>query len=112
MEPPEQRRRALWNILSVALPLLAVIICLITISGMESERGNVGSALAPGFLLVFGTVAGCILGFVAAVVALIRNERWGALTLLGFIGNGAVLFPLVIGEWKILISMLAWLLPG
>ena len=42
-----------------------------------------------------GVGAACVLGEIAALVALARGERLAWLTILGILGNGAVILPIL-----------------
>jgi hypothetical protein len=85
------RRAPRWNIVSVALPVLAAVIGLLMLAANPSGRGDYGGALGGAVLLVMGVAAACGLGVIATVVALVRQERMPWLTAIGLIGNGAVL---------------------
>lgn len=84
-----------WNVISIALPALALAVGLMALAANPSGRGDYAGALGGAVLLVFGVAAVCALGAVAAVVALVRGERLLWLTLLGLVGNGAVLVPVL-----------------
>jgi hypothetical protein len=93
--PPGERPRPLWNVISVALPLLVVIIGVVQILTTPFGGGDYAGRLGSAVLLIIALGIGCGVGFMAAVIALIRGERWTALSWLGAIGNGAVLVPML-----------------
>lgn len=81
-----------WNILSVAAPLGALVIGLVQAAG-ASSGGNFGVALGNALAVVLLVIAGCAIGLVAAMIALVRSERMKWLSVLGLLGNGAVVVP-------------------
>lgn len=88
-------RAPCWNIVSVALPVLAIAIGFIALTASPSGRGDFGGAMGAGILFILGVCAARSLGAVAAVIALIRGERMPWLTVIGLVGNGAVLVPVL-----------------
>ena len=82
------------NVVSIAAPLVALGIGLIQAAG-ASSGGNLGVALGNALGVVLLVVAGCAIGLVAAVMALVRGERMAWLSVLGLLGNGAVVIPVV-----------------
>ena len=83
-----------WNIISVALPLSGLAVGLIQGAG-ASSGGNFGVALGNALAVVVWLVLGCVIGFFAALIAVVRNERMAWLSVLGLLGNGAVVLPIV-----------------
>ena len=83
-----------WNIVSVAAPLAALAVGLIQAAG-ASSGGNFGVALGNALGVVLLVVAGCAIGLVAAVIALVRSERMTWLSVLSLLGNGAVVVPVL-----------------
>ena len=91
----QSRRRApRWNIVSLVLPGLALVLGLVVLASIPSGRGDYAGALGSAVLLLFGVGAASALGAIAGVIALARGERLSWLTALGFIVNGIVLAPL------------------
>jgi len=83
-----------WNILSVALPLVAFVVgCLLVAGG--GGAGDYAGRLGAGILFALGMGAVCGLGAAAAVVALFRGEARVWLSVLGLAGNLAVALPVV-----------------
>ena len=83
-----------WNIISLALPGIALALGLVALAASSSGRGDNAGALGSALLLLFGVGAASALGAIAAVVALARGERLSWLTVLGFVVNGIMLAPL------------------
>ena len=83
-----------WNILSIAVPLVALGIGLVQAAG-ASSGGNLGVALGNALSVVLLVVAGCAIGLVAAVIALVRSERMAWLSVIGLLGNGLVVVPVL-----------------
>lgn len=81
--------------MSVALPVAAAVIGLLLLAGNLSGRGDFAGAMGAGVLFVFGVGAASALGAIAAVIALLRQERRPWLTAIGLLANGAVLLPLL-----------------
>ena len=90
--PAEKPAR--WNIISVAVPLAALAVGLVQASG-ASSGGNFGVALGNALAVVVWVVLGCAIGLVAALIALVRSERMAWLSVIGLLGNGAVILPIV-----------------
>jgi len=86
----------LWNIASVAIPVAAILIGLLLLAANPSGRGGFAGSLGGGVLFIFGIAGACVIGEVAAWVALARGERMAWLTVLGIIGNGAVILPVLL----------------
>ena len=95
--PPAQIQRGYtpprWNIVSIALPVGAFAIGLLLLSG-NSGTGDFAGAMGSGVLLLILVGGSCVLGIVAAIAALVRGERFRWLSLLGLLGNGAIVLPL------------------
>jgi hypothetical protein len=83
-----------WNIVSVAVPLAAAAVGVVQASGVSSG-GNVGVAMGAAFAFIAFVVVGCAIGLVAALIAVVRSERMAWLSVLGLLGNGAVILPIV-----------------
>lgn len=78
-----------WNLVSLALPVVATIIGSIALG--FNRASDLGGALG-GFLLlliVIGAVS--VVGEAAAIAALVRGERFAALSVLGILLNGAAI---------------------
>ena len=86
----------LWNIASVAIPTAAFLLGLLLLAGSRSGGGDFAGALGGGVLFIFGIASACVIGEVAAWVALARGERMAWLTILGIIGNGVVVVPVLL----------------
>jgi len=89
------RRAPCWNIVSVAIPALAIAVGFLVLIANPSGRGDFGGAMGAGILFILGVCAACGLGAIAAVIALVREERMQWLTVIGLLGNGAVLVPVL-----------------
>ena len=86
----------LWNIASVVIPIAAILLGLLVLAGSKGGGGDFAGAMGGGVLFIFGVAGACVLGEVAAWVALIRGERHAWLTILGIIGNGIVIVPVLL----------------
>ena len=84
-----------WNIIAVALPVAAIALGLLLLAANPSGSGDFAGALGGAVLFVLGVGGACALGAIAGVISLARGERKIWLTVLGFVGNGAVLLPLI-----------------
>ena len=84
-----------WNIASVAIPLIAIVIGALVLAGNRGG-GDFAGALGGGVLFLFAITGICVLGEIAAWVALVRGERWVLLSILGIIGNGIVIVPVLL----------------
>ena len=84
-----------WNIVSVALPVVAVVLGVLLIVANPSGRGDYFGGLGAAVLFIVGVTVACAIGEVAAWVALVRGERLAWLTILGIVGNGAVIVPVL-----------------
>jgi hypothetical protein len=85
-----------WNIVSVALPAVAVLVGFLLLAANPSARGDFAGSLGAAVLFALGVGAACVLGEIAALVALARGERLVWLTILGILGNGAVILPILV----------------
>lgn len=94
--PPEQRPGLLWGPISVVVPLLALLAGVLQLAAGSSGTGDFAGSLGGAVLLVLGLGIGCAIGLVAAVVALVRRERWAVLPWLSLVANGAVLLPILL----------------
>src|SRR5262245_14854667 len=86
----------LWNIASVAIPAVAIVLGILILAGSRGGAGDFAGAMGGGVLFVLGIAGVCVLGEIAAWVALIRGERMVWLTILGIIGNGVVIVPVLL----------------
>ena len=84
-----------WNIVSVALPLFAVVVGVLLLAANPSGQGDYAGAMGGAVLLVVCVATACGLGLIVAVVALVRRERMPWFTAIGLLGNGAVLVPVI-----------------
>jgi len=84
-----------WNVLAVVVPLAAAIIGAIWASSIRHPMGDYGGRLAVGFILIFGVGAICLLGVGASITALVRGEAKPWLSVIGLVGNLAVVLPLL-----------------
>jgi len=91
---PTGSRAPRWNIISLALPGIALALGLVVLAASPSGRGDHAGALGSAVLLLFGVGAASALGGIAGVIAVARSERLVWLTVLGFVVNGIVLLPL------------------
>jgi len=90
----ESGARPLWNIVSVVLPFGAIVLGLLFAASSPGHGGNVGAALGVAFLFVLLVGGASLLGVIAAIVAFARGERKAWLSLIGLVGNCAVVFPI------------------
>lgn len=95
-QPSMEQAAPLWNIASVAIPAAAILIGLVALAGSRGGGGDFAGALGGGVLFIFGIAGACVIGEVAAWVALARGERMAWLTILGIIGNGVVVVPVLL----------------
>ena len=86
----------LWNIASVAIPAAAIVIGLLLLAGSRGGAGDFAGALGGGVVFIFGIAGACVIGEIAAWVALARGERMAWLTALGIVGNGIVIVPVLL----------------
>ena len=92
---PDGGARPLWNVISVVLPFAAIALGLLFAASSPGHGGNYGAALGIAFMFVILVGGASILGVIAAIVALARGERKAWLSLIGLVGNCAVVFPLL-----------------
>ena len=95
-DPPLEQAAPLWNIASVAIPAAAIVLGVLVLAGSRSGGGDFAGALGGGVLFIFGIAGACVIGEVAAWIALVRGERMAWLTILGIIGNGVVILPVLL----------------
>jgi hypothetical protein len=95
-DQPVEQVAPLWNIASVAIPAAAIVIGLLVLAGSKGGGGDYASALGGGVLFIFGIAGACVIGEIAAWVALVRGERMAWLTILGILGNGVVIVPVLL----------------
>ena len=95
-DPAVEQVAPLWNIASVAMPAAAFVIGLLVLAGSRGGAGDFAGALGGGVLFVFAVAGACVIGEIAAWVALVRGERMAWLTMLGIIGNGVVIVPVLL----------------
>ena len=95
-DQPVEQVAPLWNIASVAVPAIAIVIGVLVLAGSRGGVGDYAGALGGGVLFIFGIAGACVIGEIAAWVALARGERMAWLTILGIIGNGAVILPVLL----------------
>jgi hypothetical protein len=68
----------------------------VALAGSRGGGGDFAGALGGGVLFIFGIAGACVIGEVAAWIALARGERMAWLTILGIIGNGVVVVPVLL----------------
>ena len=95
-DPSVEQVAPLWNIASVAIPAAAIVIGLLVLAGNRGGGGDFAGALGGGVLFIFGIAGACVIGEIAAWVALVRGERMAWLTILGILGNGVVIVPVLL----------------
>ena len=93
-EQPVEPVAPLWNVVSVVIPMIAILIGLVALGG--SRGGDFAGAIGGGVLFIFGLAAACVIGEIAAWVALLRGERMAWLSILGILGNGVVILPVLL----------------
>jgi hypothetical protein len=86
-----QVQQSFWNILSVAVPVAGLLIGWMVISGGNS--GDYAGRLGAGILFALAMGAICGLCAIAALVAIVRGESRVWLSILGLVGNLAVVLP-------------------
>lgn len=84
-----------WNVVSLALPAVALLLGLLMLAANPSGRGDFAGSLGAAVLFALGIGGACALGEIAALFALVRGERLLWLTILGIVGNGAVILPIL-----------------
>jgi hypothetical protein len=87
-----QEQQSFWNILSVAVPVTGLLIGWMLIG--DGGTGDYAGRLGAGILFALGMGAVCALGAVAAFAALARGESRVWLSMLGLVGNLAVVLPI------------------
>ena len=95
-DQPVEQAAPLWNIASVAIPAAAIVIGMLVLAGSRGGGGDFAGALGGGVLFIFGVAGACVIGEIAAWVALVRGERMAWLTILGIIGNAVVILPVLL----------------
>ncbi len=85
----------LWNIISVVLPLGAAALGVLLLAANPRGGGDFAGAMGSAVLFVFGVGVACGLGAVAAIIALVRGERRAWLSVIGLVGNAAVVLPIL-----------------
>ena len=83
----------LWNIVSLVLPVAAIVLGVLVTAA--SGRSDMASGLGSIFKVVVIVGAVSMLGEAAAVAALIRGERMVALSVLGIVLNLLLIVPAV-----------------
>jgi len=86
----------LWNIASVVIPVAAILVGMLALAGSRGGAGDFAGAMGGGVLFVLAVAGACTIGEIAAWVALVRGERQVWLTILGIIGNGVVIVPVLL----------------
>ena len=95
-DPPVEQVAPLWNIASVVIPAAAIVIGMLALAGSRGGAGDFAGALGGGVLFVFAIAGACVIGEIAAWVALVRGERMAWLTIVGILGNGVVIVPVLL----------------
>ena len=72
------------------------MIGVLVLAGSRGGAGDFAGALGGGVLFIFSIAGVCVIGEIAAWVALVRGERMPWLTILGIIGNGMVILPVLL----------------
>jgi hypothetical protein len=91
------RRDPCWNIVSVLLACLTVLIAV----GASTQKPERGWGWQIAVMILLPTFCILVLGLVAAAVALWRSERYPGLTAAGFALNGLLLlYPFVIAAMR------------
>ncbi|MBM3736413.1 MAG: hypothetical protein FJW39_11560 [Acidobacteria bacterium] len=78
--------RPIFNTISVLLPCLILLLTRWTLN-QDSPRTGIASAMAGGIVMLIGACLASAAGFIAAVIALIRGERWIGVSLLGLLAS-------------------------
>lgn len=92
---PQEGAAPLWNIISVALPVGAIVLGLLMLAASPRGGGDFAGAMGSAVLFALGVGGACGLGAIAAIVALVRGERKAWLSGIGLLANGAVVLPLI-----------------
>lgn len=79
----------LWNVVSLLLPLAGYAFAKYTAQN-ANHGGNMGGAIGAGIVYLGIILIATLLGAIAALVALIRGERYALLSILGLIANVAL----------------------
>ena len=82
-----------WNILSVAVPVVGLLIGVLFVSGGGTGAGDYAGRLGAGILFALGMGAVCGLCAIAALVAIARGESRFWLSVVSLVGNLAVALP-------------------
>lgn len=88
-----------WGGVSVALPVIGLLVGFLFVSGAAK---GVGGDMAGGALIYGGAVLGVVslIGLCAAVVSLVRKEKWRPLGIIGILLNlPAVGYGLLLLLW-------------
>jgi hypothetical protein len=86
--------KSFWNVIAVALPLAVALLGWIWTSGISYGIGDYGGRMGVALLFILGIGAVCALGTGAAFVALARGESRAWLSIVGLVGNLAVVLPI------------------
>ena len=86
----------LWNIASIVIPIVALVIGIVVLAGSKGGGGDFAGAMGGAVLFIFGVAGACVFGEIAAWVSLIRGERHAWMAILGIIGNGIVMVPVLL----------------
>jgi hypothetical protein len=71
------------------------VLGLLLLAANPSGRGDFAGSLGATVLFALGVGGACAVGEIAALIALARGERLVWLTILGVLGNGAVILPIL-----------------
>jgi hypothetical protein len=96
MSQPLSPQSPLWNVVSLALPLVTIAgsVAILLAGDRDSFADGIGGLIR----VALGLTAVGALGEAAAVAALMRSERWAALSVLGIVANALILIP---GLWLV-----------
>lgn len=83
-----------WNVISLALPLAVAILGAIVMLTSRSGGGDFAGRLGSGILFVLAVGAACLAGEVAAIVSLVRGERYAWLAIVGLVLNLVIILPI------------------
>jgi hypothetical protein len=95
MSEPQVSAPPFWNIVGSSLPVAAFGLGLLVLAASKGGRGDFAGALGRGVLFFVAIGVACLIGEIASIIALVRQERLVWLSILGVIGNAVVLLPLV-----------------
>jgi hypothetical protein len=93
----------IFNVMSLVIP---VVVAAGGYYMARTSKGatNMGEALGPYFAAAMLVMIAAFFGEVAAIVALVRGERMGWLSWIGFVVNGLLLMPavylLLTADWR------------